>query len=268
MIGTLRRLLPEPLKARIRPAYHRAKSALAGPKRDQPSALALETFGEYEIAYRKRTADESVIGHSFENDIFLTGVPEYRPLAGHTVIDVGAHIGTFSLLASTAIGKGQVHSIEASLDSYNLLRINVALNGRSNIHTHHLALSGETGTTTLYHDVGNWGHSTVSALSSSSETVPATTLARFMDEQEIPSCDFIKLNCEGAEFPILLGSSESTLRRVAVMLVLYHCDLWTHHSEAALVSHLESSGFSCVVRNRSQLRGWIIATRNDQRLSV
>jgi hypothetical protein len=45
------------------------------------------------------------------------------------------------------------------------------------------------------------------------------------------------------------------------MLVLYHCDLWKENTEADLISHLESCGFDCVIRNRSEKRGWIIATR-------
>jgi hypothetical protein len=43
--------------------------------------------------------------------------------------------------------------------------------------------------------------------------------------------------------------------------VLYHRDLWKENTEADLVSHLEASGFDCAIRNRSELRGWIIATR-------
>jgi hypothetical protein len=62
--------------------------------------LEIDSYDGFEVIYRKGTADENVIGHSFENDIFFSGIPEYQPEDGHVIIDLGAHIGTFSLLAS------------------------------------------------------------------------------------------------------------------------------------------------------------------------
>jgi hypothetical protein len=55
------------------------------------------------------------------------------------------------------------------------------------------------------------------------------------------------------------------LERFDCMLVLYHCDLWTKSSEGDLVRHLEACGFSCVVRQQSESRGWIVATRRTAR---
>ena len=202
-----------------------------------------------------------MIKHSFDNDIFFAGVPEYQPRAGHVIINIGAHIGTFSLLASSKVGHGRVHAIEASEDSFNFLRINVALNQCDNVSIHHLAMADREGTCTLYHDTGNWGHSTVKRLSRSSETVRSSTLSAFFERNQISECHFMKLNCEGSEFPVLLSTPDHVLRRIGTILVLYHCDLWRNNTEADLISHLESSGFNCVVRNRCEGRGWIIATK-------
>jgi len=73
----------------------------------------------------------------------------------------------------------------------------------------------------------------------------------------------MKLNCEGAEFPILLSTKSNVLNRFQTILVLYHCDLWRPNTENDLITHLESSGFRCVIRNRSTNRGWIIATQRQ-----
>lgn len=226
--------------------------------------LAIGSFGGFEIAYRKNTADEAVIGHSFENDGFFSGVPEYQPDEGHVIIDIGAHIGTFSLLSSSKVGCGKVYAIEACEDSFNLLRINVALNHCTNISLHHLAMADKEGSCRLYYNSGNWGHSilkTVKTLSRFSETVKSSTLSAFFESNRITECHFMKLNCEGSEFPILLSTPNAVLQRIRTILVLYHCDLWINNTEADLVSHLESSGFSCAIRNRSEDRGWIIATK-------
>ena len=228
---------------------------------DRPSGLAIGSFGGFEIAYRKDSADEKVIFHSFDNDHFFPQVPEYQPAENDVMIDIGAHIGTFSLLASSKVRYGKVYALEASQDSFNILRINIALNQYTNISAHHIAITDQNGTCTLYHASGNWGHSIINRHSKSSETVESCTLTDFLARNRIEKCQFIKLNCEGAEFPLLLSTPKNILQRFDIMLILYHCDLWNKNTEGDLIFHLESSGFHCVIRNRSAKRGWIIATK-------
>lgn len=251
-------ILPESLINIVRPIYHYFFGRLP----DQPSGIAVDSFGGFEIAYRKDTADEAVIKQSFDNDIFFSGVPEYQPIEGDVIIDVGAHIGTFSILSSSKVGSGKVFAIEASKDSFNLLRINVALNQCANISVYHLAITDKEGTCRLYHGLQTWGHSTVKRLSRSNETVESCTLSTFLERNRIDECHFMKLNCEGGEFPILLSTPTNVLQRFTTICVLYHCDLWSNNTEYDLVSHLESSGLNCTIRNRSENHGWIIATKS------
>lgn len=249
--------LPRRLKRIVGPWYRR----IGRRTNDKPSSLGIGTFGGFDVAFRKNTADERVIKASFDNDIFFSDLPEYQPADGDVIIDIGAHIGTFALLLSSKVGSGTVYAVEASQDSFNFLRINVALNRCANISIHHSAIADKEGTCTLYHDTGNWGHSTVKKLSDSSESVESCTLSAFLGRNHIDECQFMKLNCEGGEFPILLSTPPEVLKRIRTILVLYHCDLWNNNSEEDLVSHLSSSGFRCAIRNRTSKRGWIIATQ-------
>jgi FkbM family methyltransferase len=227
---------------------------------DKRSNIAIGTFDGFDIAYRQGTSDETVVTeHSFDKDIFFAGVPEYQPKDDDIIIDIGAHIGTFTVLAASKVKSGKVYAIEASEDTFNLLRINVALNRCSNASVHHAAISDKNGTIMLHHDVGNWGHSTVKKLSEFNETVVSVTLPAFMEQNGIDRCHFMKLNCEGGEFPILLSTPHDVLRRFGTILVLYHCDLWKENTEEDLMSHLQAAGFRCEIRNRHKSRGWIIA---------
>lgn len=115
------RILSQKLKDIIRPFYKVSRRIFARLAPDRPSMLAIDSFVGFNIAYRKNTADEAVISDSFDNDIIFSGVPEYQPDAGHVIIDIGAHIGTFSLLASSKVGHGKVYAIEACEDSFNFL---------------------------------------------------------------------------------------------------------------------------------------------------
>jgi FkbM family methyltransferase len=271
-------IIPEKLKAPIRPHYKKISKIFAGREIANENSgdsdvsnknqikesyvIAIRKYSGFEVAFRKKTSDVNVIAHSFDNDIFFTGVPEYQPEEGGVVIDMGAHIGTFSLLASSKVcNTGKVYAIEASADTFNFLKINVALNKRDNISVHRLAMADKDGTCVLFHDLeaGNWGHSTVKKLSAVTEPVQSCTLKKFMEKNVISECDFMKLNIEGAEFPVILSAPYEVLQRFGVILVLYHCDMWAKNTEKDLISHLESSGFDCVIRNKTQERGWIIA---------
>lgn len=223
------------------------------------SMLKIDSFAGFEMAYRQGTADELVLENSFDHDIFFSGVPEYQPCETDVIVDVGAHIGTFAILAASKVSRGAVYSIEACKESFDYLRINAALNQAKNLSIHRLAIYDRRGACTLHYDRGNWGHSVVCQFSERGETVDCCTLQQFFEENGISRCDFLKFNCEGAEFPTLLSSSAEALRRVRIMLVLYHCDLWTRNSQEDLVAHLQACGFDCKIRNRTEKRGWIIA---------
>jgi FkbM family methyltransferase len=234
---------------------------------DRPSSLKLGSFGGFQVAYRNGTADEHVIQDCFGHNTIFTAVPEYQPASDHIIIDIGAHIGTFSLLASTRIPRGKVYAIEACEDTFNFLRVNVALNRATNISVHHLAIMDRRGPVTLHYDCGNWGHSVVKRLSRWGEQVQACSLADFIEENRIEHCDFLKLNCEGAEFPILLNTAPDALGKCGTLLVQYHGDLWQQNTPEELTSHLEANGFRVVVRNRTRNRGWIIATKSSSTVS-
>lgn len=224
-------------------------------------AVGIGTFDTHRMAYRIGSVDRAVLGQSFESDPFFAAIPDYALPADAIVLDVGAHIGTFSVLAAAKAPRGRVHAIEACRETFDLLTANVALSGLANIRAEHLALADREGAIELHHDPeGNYGHSITAPLRGSSEWVACTTLGQYLDTRDIRSVQLAKFNCEGAEFPILLSSSGAVLVRIERMIVLYHCDLVDESAEA-LVSHLNAHGFATRIINQTRDRGWILATR-------
>jgi len=55
--------------------------------------------------------------------------------------------------------------------------------------------------------------------------------------------DLLKLDCEGAEYAILMGASAESLARVQRIIMEYH-DLDAEHEHTRLVHFLEGNGFS------------------------
>ncbi|MBF0214161.1 MAG: FkbM family methyltransferase [Magnetococcales bacterium] len=223
--------------------------------------LVIREAGGFQVACRSGTSDEKVIGHSFDHDIFFSGMPEYRPEPHHVILDIGAHIGGFALEAARRVPAGRVYAVEACQETFDYLRVNIALNRMENIHAERLALADRRGVMRLYHDDGNWGHSIMAELSPVWEETPTLSLADYLAERGVNSLDFIKMNCEGAEFPILMSAPVALLRQVGSMLVLYHADLSPQHTLEGLRAHLHEAGFATQLRHQDGDRGWLVATR-------
>ncbi|WP_373503429.1 FkbM family methyltransferase [Aestuariivirga sp.] len=234
----------------------------SGMPADAAATLLLHEEMGFTVAYRPGTSDEGVLEHSFARDIFLSGVPEYQPCNDHVVVEVGGHLGDFALLVSRLVGR--VYTIEARQETFGLLSTNLRLNTAGNVIADRLAISDSNDFVTLYHapEGESWGDSTTLNFNGTSETVPARTLARYLFERNIAHVDFMKFNCEGAEFPILLSADRATLAKVSLMLVLFHGDLVEGHTGEMLAAHLRQAGFMTAIRQQYEQRGWIIATRS------
>ena len=188
--------------------------------------IARMRVSDISLLYREGTIDEEVISHSFDQDIFFKSVPDFNPLTANTIIDVGAHLGSFSLKAVTLNPLMKVVAIEASSDNFRLLKQNIEINHlEQTIKALNIALSDKTGEEVLYMSNESWGHSTTRENSSKPETVEALTLEDLFLRNQIESCDLIKFNCEGSEFKILLSTPQELFKKVKMMIVLFHEDL-------------------------------------------
>ena len=180
-------------------------------------------------------------------------VPGFVPKTDDVIINIGAHIGVFVLTASASAPEGDIHAIEAASDNFNFLRVNVALNKASNVRAHKVAIAAKNGPVQLYFDIWNWGHSITKQLSTRMEEVEGVTLKDFLDQNKIQVSNLMYLNCEGAEFPILLNTPQETLRRFEFIAADCHPHLWKDNSVGELVSYLN---FLRVPDHATYGRGW------------
>jgi FkbM family methyltransferase len=129
---------------------------------------------------------------------------------GHTALDVGAHIGLFSVVIARLVGpNGRVYAFEPTLRTRNVLTRMVGLNGcRDRVEVRPEAVSLETGTASFF-DTGEafanansliethrHGHSHVV------DTVSIDDFAFTMGRR----VNCIKIDVEGAEFLVLRGA--------------------------------------------------------------
>lgn len=130
---------------------------------------------------------------------------------GDTFIDVGAHIGWFTTLASRQVGTGgAVIAFEPYPSNAAALRGNLALNNGQNVRLVEMALGSEPGELSLAaaRDSGSitaldWGHG-------QRTTARMTTLDEVA--AEVPAIALLKMDVEGWEAHVLRGGS-ATLKR-------------------------------------------------------
>jgi FkbM family methyltransferase len=144
---------------------------------------------------------------------------------GMVVVDVGGHVGYFSLLAARLVGAtGKVFTFEPDPTNYDLLVKNIALNGHKNILPTNRAVSNTVGSRELYLiGLDNGRHSThrhPNLPEQGAVTVTATTLDAFLQEQGWPKVDLVKVDVEGAEFEVLSGMRRVLERSETIKLIL------------------------------------------------
>ena len=138
---------------------------------------------------------------------------------GMTVLDVGAHHGLYTLLASKRVGRsGRVFSFEPSPRERRALRLHLALNLCRNVKVQGLALGSSETEATLHVVQGSQtGCNSLRPPVVFSSTVPlrvrVTSLDAWLNLNGISSVNFIKLDVEGGELDVLKGASQLLERR-------------------------------------------------------
>lgn len=187
----------------------------------------------------------SCSGAGYFQELYLQGgyFKNYQLKDGDTVIDIGAHIGIFSIMAAHATKDLRIVSYEPSPALCALLQRNIKLNGlEGNVRAFPVGIAEKEG------KVKFWTEDSVNGVttweSAMSEGHPdnyimadVTTLEKIFASNNIEHCDFLKMDCEGAEFPTLLTAPSSLFKKISHMAIEYHMP------PATIIERLNKEGF-------------------------
>jgi FkbM family methyltransferase len=169
--------------------------------------------------------------------------------SGMTVVDVGANLGLYTIFLSRLVGEsGQVLAFEPDPGLFELLEKSVAANGRGNIVARPLALGRKAERVTLQRGILNSGDNYVGAKEGGAFCQPVDVSLVALDElQPELRPDFVKIDVQGWELPVLAGMERILRRNPAVVVQV---EFWPGGCRRAgyepeeLISFLWALGFA------------------------
>jgi FkbM family methyltransferase len=168
--------------------------------------------------------DDFLFMTNHENEI----MEYFNPNEGDTVVDVGAHIGLYSLIAAKRVGpSGKVIAIEPDPENCKILKKNILLNQLSNVEALECAVYSTRGKLRLFLPELEQGRTIFNTVmqdrartSTNFLEVEANTLDNILESINITEVNWIKIDVEGAELEVLKGAVNTLSSNKNITLVV------------------------------------------------
>jgi FkbM family methyltransferase len=194
-----------------------------------------------------------------------------KTVDGMVVLDVGAHIGYYTLLFAKRVGaSGRVIAFEPDPDALRWLRANVALNGHTPVTVCPFAL-GQTQSRML------WQSSTsrladlgAAPLTANDCEVETRSFDQWAEQLDLDGLDMVKIDVEGAELEVLLGMRRSLHSFHPTVIVELHPSAMRRHfgrTVEELFGLMRSLRYECEVLTGGKERidgEWAVAFPRDR----
>ncbi len=147
------------------------------------------------------------------------------------ILDIGAHIGSHSIIYSSLFKNSQIYSFEPQKEIYKLLNLNITENNISNCKAFNKAVGHINKSTTMskflydgYNCEVNFNTNKALnyggiGLGLHGESIEMITI----DSLNLSDCDYIKIDVEGAEVLTLLGAI-NTIKKYKPIIIFEHTD--------------------------------------------
>lgn len=141
---------------------------------------------------------------------------------GDTAVDVGAHVGYFTLLFSSLVGpSGRIASFEPEPGNFQALSSNILKNSIQNVDAVNAGISSTTGTASLLlSETNEGGHSISEDGTGSRIEIKTISLDDYFESKKISTCRLIKIDAEGHEASCLEGMKNILRNTIAEHIVL------------------------------------------------
>ena len=195
--------------------------------------------------------DSLKLRHRPVYEVAETGILKRELKPGQTFVDIGAHIGYYTLLASSLVGRmGVVFAFEASPENYSILQRNIESAGCTNVFPENEAVSIKTGVENLYLNPKNTGDN---RLFDPGQPWPEIRIKTTCLDDYFAfysgNIDFIKCDAQGHELSILYGAIKTLGRFPRLKMLMEYFPLGIKQNgdkPGMLISKLKDLGFTIV----------------------
>ena len=144
--------------------------------------------------------------------------------ASYSILDIGGHLGFFSIIASLLNPEIPIYTYEPHIGNYELLKTNLKNNRIKNVYPKQLAVSDWAGETELIISKEDLNHSLEKAIEPTGKVqkIQTTTLQRIFEKNHLKQCDLLKLDCEGSEFKIIYSAPKTLFDKISNIFLEYH----------------------------------------------
>ena len=160
------------------------------------------------IILRQGTLDDRIL-----HEIWIEKVYDKRlQSTDEIIVDIGAHIGLFTLFAAAKCPNAKVFCFEPDPDNFQLLMENIKLNNlATRIRAFKIGLSGKSGKRVMHvSESENTGNRSIIDSYTNEHTIEieTLTLSEVYRQCDISHIDFLKVDVENAEAEILLSPNQ------------------------------------------------------------
>lgn len=178
------------------------------------------------------------------------------------VVDIGAHAGIFTILASYYAKDGKVYAFEPMKENYELLKENIKLNYAKNIEPINKAVSAKSGKLKFYvSQTKNKGQNSLYKLSDTQKQISVGKISFKDFIKKIPRIDFLKIDCEGAEYEILFSLSKAEFQKIKKISMEFHN--YGKYTGKDLAKVLHSNNFKVKLIQDGKMFGRIYAVNKN-----
>ena len=170
----------------------------------------------------------------------------------YVVLDIGAHIGYYTLLGAVRIGNsGHIHAFEPVSKIFERLSRNISINKITNVTLNRIAVSDKCGKTSIFvADNKNTGMSSLFRMLNFSgviEEVDSITIDKYLEQKAIDKVHLVKIDVEGNELAVLKGMTHMLSVHNPPCLLVEVSDKnlrMANTSSYELFAYLKNYGFS------------------------
>ena len=158
-----------------------------------------------------------------------------------TIVDIGANIGAFTIPAAALAKNAVVYAFEPENSNADLLERNTILNNLQNIVIERCCVGAMDDECVLNLNRQSGSHSIVTSLDKvGTQKARIISFNGFMET--MPRVDFLKMDCEGAEYQIIYSLKKNNLDKIKYMVM--ECHPVENESPDALANYLRQNGFT------------------------